>query len=497
MRLHVLIAAALLSIDTSFAADTLRIATTNIPGRRGDPYAAIALPATMAMQSTYDTMTYMLDDGTVAPGLAVAWRAVDPRTWEIKLRPGVTFHNGEPLNADAVVTSVKWMTTLEGRRSVTGANLYQIVDAKAVDDLTVQLILSEPDSILPLHLSAWRLPPPKAWTELGADAFVLRPIGTGPYKITSWSDTRVIGERFAEGWHPGKVDRIEIISIPDQVARLQALTSEQVDLAIALGPDDRGVVEERGGTLYTRLTPVVQYIGFLTVNGGPVTDPRVRLALNYAVNRPAIVERILEGSTNLISQLAFQGSFGFNADLKPYPYDPAKAKALLKEAGYEKGFEMVINMVPGRGANDIAVQQQIAQDLRAVGVRAELRTNTQGSQMQSLFLGQMKGDAFVMFTRGHDPLTEYRFRSCLGFAAERAPYHCDQAILPKVKSAYASVDANETAHLMREILAYEYTSPPGIYLWQVVEFDGVGKRLEGYKLVGDAMNYADFALKKK
>jgi peptide/nickel transport system substrate-binding protein len=491
-------AAAIVSVATLIAtaslAETLRIATTAIPARRGDPYAAIAMPATIGLQSVYDQMTYMLEDGSVGPGLAVAWKATSPKTWELALRPGVTFHNGEPLTADAVVTSVEFLNTLEGRKTVTGANLYQIAGARRIDDLTVELTLSEPDAILPLHLSAWRLPPPTAWKLLGPDGFVTRPIGTGPYRVVSWSENKIESERFAEGWRPGRVERIEINSTPDQTARLQAFTSGSFDLAVALGPDDREIVESVGGTLRARLAPVVQYIGFLTVNGGPITDARVRRALNYAVNRPAILSGILGGHTRLVSQIAFPGAFGFNPDLVPYPHDPAKARALLKEAGVEQGFEMVINIVPGRGANDVAVQQQIAQDLRDIGLKVELRANTQGAQLQSLFFGKMTGTGFNMFTRGHDTLTEYRFRSCTGLATERAPYHCDPTILPKVKAAYAAADPAEARRLVQEILAYEYDNPPGIFLWQQVEFDAVGKRMKGYAPLGDAMNYADFEI---
>ena len=475
-------------------AETLRIATTAIPAKRGNPYEAIAMPATIGLQSVYDQMTYMTDDGSVGPGLAISWRATSPKIWELSLRPGVKFHNGEPLTADAVLTSVEFLNSLEGRKTVTGANLYHIVSARRIDDLNVELTLSETDAILPLHLSAWRLPAPKAWKELGPDGFVGRPVGTGPYRVLSWSENKIESERFAAGWRPGKVDKLEIRSIPDQTARLQALTSDGVDLAVALGPDDRGTVESVGGTLYSRMTPVVQYIGFLTVNGGPVTDARVRRALNYAVNRTAIVDGILAGSTRLVSQIAFPGAFGFNPELEPYPYDPGKARALLKDAGYGDGFDMVINIVPGRGANDVAVQQQIAQDLRAVGVRVQLKTNTQNQQLQNLFFGKLTGNAFNMFTRGHDSLTEYRFRSCTGLATERAPYHCDDAILPKIKAAYAAVDPAEARRLVQEILGYEYDSPPGIFLWQQVEFDALGKRLRGYKPMGDAMNYADFNL---
>ncbi|MDX2223069.1 MAG: ABC transporter substrate-binding protein [Rhodospirillaceae bacterium] len=496
MRARDLVVAAVMAgIASAAVAETvLKVATVAIPQRRGDPYASIAMPATVAVQSVYDTLTNVADDGTVEPALAVAWRPTGPRNWEIKLRPGVRFHNGEPLTAEAVVASVAFLTTLEGRKSVTGANMYQLARARAIDALTVDLELSEPDAILPLHMSAWRLPAPGAWAELGPDGMVTRPVGTGPYRVTSWTENRLSGVRFAEGWRPGQADRIEINSLPDQTARLQALTSGAVDLAIALGPDDRETVESVGGTLYNRLAPVVQYLGFLTVNGGPITDARVRRALNYAVNREAIIQGILGGHTRLISQIAFPGSFGFNPDLAPYPYDPAKAKALLAEAGHPDGFDMVINIVPGRGANDVAVQQQIAQDLRAVGVRVQLKTNTQGAQLQALFYGKLEGQAFNMFTRGHDPLTEYRFRACTGLAAERAPFHCDAAILPKVRAAYAATDAAETHRLMREILSHEYDDPPGIFLWQQVEFDGLGKRLRGYTPAGDSLNYADLVI---
>ncbi|MCB2106243.1 MAG: hypothetical protein KDE14_01025 [Rhodobacteraceae bacterium] len=449
------------------------------------------MPATVAVQSVFDAMTYMNEDGTVAPGLAVEWRATTPTTWEIKLRPNVGFHNGEQLTSEAIVRSVEYFNTLAGRQSVTGANLYQIVGARAIDDLTVELRLSAPDAVLPLHLTAWRVPAPQAWAERGEDGFVTAPVGSGPFRVTNWSDAKLEGARFDRGFRVPKVDRIEIMSIPDQSARLQALTSGGVDLAIALGPDDTEIVESAGGRMYTRLAPVVQYIGFLTVNDGPVAEARVRRALNYAVNRQAIVDGILGGHTRLVSQLAFSGAFGFNPELSPYPYDPEKAKTLLAEAGYPDGFDMVINIVPGRGANDIAVQQQIAQDLRAVGVNVRLKTNTQNSQLQALFFGKLEGDAFNMFTRGHDSLTEYRFRSCTGLATERAPYHCDPAILPKVKAAYATPDAVETTRLLQEIFAYEYENPPGIFLWQQVEFDGLGTRLSGYKPTADALNYRD------
>lgn len=482
-------------LGTTAVADTLRIATTTIPARRGNPYESIAMPATIAAQSVYDQMTYMGDDGRVLPGLAVEWTSTSPHTWEIKLRPGVKFHNGEPLTSEAVTTSVEFLTTLEGRKSVTGANLYQIVKARAIDDLTVELTLSEPDAILPLHLSAWRLPAPKAWRELGPDGIVTRPVGTGAYRVLNWSESRLEGERFAEGWRPGKVDRLEINSVPDQTARLQAFTSGGADLAFALGPDDRDIVESVGGTLRARLAPVVQYIGFLTVNGGPIKDARVRRALNFAVNRKAIVDGILGGSTRQVSQIAFPGAFGFNPELEPYPYDPDKARALLAEAGVGDGFDFLVNVVPGRGANDIAVQQQIAQDLRHVGIRVEVRANTQGAQLQNLFFGKMTGTAFNMFTRGHDSLNEYRFRSCTGISSERSPYHCDETLLPKIKAAYAATDPIEARRLIQEILAYEYDDPPGIFLWQQVEFDAVGKRMTGYTPAGDAINYAGFELR--
>ena len=221
---------------------------------------------------------------------------------------------------------------------------------------------------------------------------------------------------------------------------------------------------------------------------------RLRQAINYAVDRETIIREILAGSTAPAAQLAFPGAFGFNADLEPYPYDPDKARALMAEAGYADGLDIVINVSLGRGSNDSLYFQQIASDLRKVGINAELRISTQAQIQLAVFNGKMEGDAFNLFVRGHDPLNAYRMRACSGRATARVPYHCDDDILPMIEAARAETDATKLAPLYAAVLAHERDDPPALFLWQGPEFDGIGPGLKGYRPSQDFINFHEIYL---
>ncbi len=472
----------------------LKVGTLFLPPGKGNLYRGITLPAVMPYHAIFDTMTAMGEDGQVIPWLATEWQSDDAITWTFKLRPGVQFSNGEPFNAEAVIASVEHMKTQSGRGETIGSTLYHVVAAREIDDLTVEIGLSEPDAIFPLHISVWRIPAPKHWAELGTTGFALDPVGTGPFAVTEWQETRVSLTANRDSWRPPKVDALEIIQIPDQTSRLQALLSSAVNFAMGLAPDDKPIVEQAGGEIVFRLTTSVHFIGFLTRNDTPLKDVRLRQAINYAVDRETIIREILAGSTAPAAQLAFPGAFGFNADLEPYPYDPDKARALMAEAGYADGLDIVINVSLGRGSNDSLYFQQIASDLRKVGINAELRISTQAQIQLAVFNGKMEGDAFNLFVRGHDPLNAYRMRACSGRATARVPYHCDDDILPMIEAARAETDATKLAPLYAAVLAHERDDPPALFLWQGPEFDGIGPGLKGYRPSQDFINFHEIYL---
>ena len=149
------------------ADDVLRIGMGFLSFRRGDPYQGITLPSVMAHQAVYDTLTSIGEKGEVLPALAVTWKAENPKTWVFTLRQSVSFSNGEPLTADALVVSATHMATQKGRAETIGSALYQVERAEKVDDLTVRVHLNEADPLFPLHATAWRVPAPNAFTNLG------------------------------------------------------------------------------------------------------------------------------------------------------------------------------------------------------------------------------------------------------------------------------------------------------------------------------------------
>ena len=369
--------------------------------------------------------------------------------------------------------------------------LYQVIAARPLDDLTVEIELSQKDALFPLHAAIWRIPEPTAWETLSRVEYEAHPVGTGPFEVIRWDDARAEMRAFDNAWRRAKVDRLTFIEVPDQTSRLQAILSGAANFVVGLGPDDVYQLEAYGGKLALRNMATVQFLAFLTVNGGPVVDPRVRLAINYAVNRQAIVDAMLQGEAVPLSQIAYPGSFGFNPDLEPYPFDPDKAKALLADAGFADGLSLMAT-VASRGANDLLYFQQIALDLSKVGIDLELRTKPAFQNTQDLFFGNAEGDMISLFALGPDPLNAYRHRVCLGIMSDRSPYHCDPDLIPILQQALDQTTAEAALPFYHAVAAHERDDPPGLILWQGVDFDGIAAGVTGYAPVQDVINFEDF-----
>ncbi|MBL8629521.1 MAG: ABC transporter substrate-binding protein [Rhodospirillaceae bacterium] len=456
---------------------TLRVGVQLLPQTQGAPFSALNLPVSMPHQAIFDTLTTIASDGSVQPGLAVKWVAETPTRWVITLREGVKFSNGEALTADSIVTGIEYLLTPKGRSESVGSqiNTYGVIAAKARDALTVEIDINRPDAILPLHLMFFRAVAPEAWRKLGAEGYAAAPIGTGPFKVARWAAGKIEMDANPTSWRAPKLDKLEILQIAEPTARVQALTSGAIDVAFGISPDEREGIEAVGGKLITYRTPETSFLAFVTVKESPVKDVRVRQALNYAVNKQRIIDTIMHGATTPSSQITHPLGFGYNPDLKPYAYDPAKAKALLAEAGYPNGFALPALMV-GNANSDDTVYQQIATDLAAVGVKMELRRITFAKNQEYVYQGGWPSLAFSMRANGYDPLNAYRIRSC-GWVH---PYHCDPTIMPLIEAARDATTPEERRARTQKVMAHERDNPPGIILWQTPYFDGVAKRVTGY-----------------
>lgn len=466
----------------------IRIGVPVIPPAIGNPYQGITVPATLALQAIFDTVTTVDAEGNAVPALAIAWHQEGERSWIFKLRPGVTFSNGEPFDATALVESAAHMTSKKGQGETIGSTLYQIESAERVDDLTVRIRLNEPDPLLPLHVAVWRIPAPKHWKTLKMPAGARDAIGSGPFVLARRQDGRLLLNANPRAWRKPQSTGIELIMIPDSTARLQAFVSGAVDMSMVVQIDAKPAVEEAGGALMTRLTPQVDFIGFLTERRDtPLDDVRVRRALNMAVNRDMLAKYILGGTTVPTGQLSVPGAFGYVKDLAPITYDPEGARRLLAEAGYAKGLKLSMMVTAGEVAGDTLYYQQIGTDLKRVGVDVEIRGRPATRQMQDLFSGKIDVDLFSWNTRGTDPLNDYRHRSCLRPTEARQPFHCDPALTELLRRALAENNVERRRQLYGEVARYERDSPGGLMLWQRPDFDVVAPWIRGYAPLQDAL----------
>jgi peptide/nickel transport system substrate-binding protein len=357
-------------------AETVRLGASTPTVTRGHPFTAYLGGGVKS--SVYDGLTQISQAGELQPGLALTWKMMSPTRWRFQLRPGVTFQNGRPFDADTVVANVRYLKSAPAQVFTAAQDLSIVADVSLIDSMSVEFETIAPDPVFPRRLSFVSMVEPEAWARLGPDGYAEAPIGTGPYRVIAWGPaaSHIVLEAFEGSWRKIKsVTRIEMVVIPDTTARFNALVSGSIDLAVALDPDMIDGARQAGLKALLRPRPIVLAIAFRNLgnDNSPLLDRRVRQALNHAVNKQTIVDQILYGTMGIASQAATATVVGYNAAISPYAYDPGKAKDLLREAGYADGFPMTIAVFAGQVPADTLIFQRVSQDLAAVGVKVQLR----------------------------------------------------------------------------------------------------------------------------
>ena len=334
------------------------------------------------------------------------------RTYTVKLREGVKFHDGTEFNADAVKFNYdRWRETKnpyhKGGGSQTSEFAYYvgqyggfdddsvIESVDVVDEYTVRFNLKEPQGpfVKNLTMSPFAIASPAA-IKKNVDNFWQEPVGTGPYKFVQWEKNSQVRVKTNDDWwgssQPASLGyggphtkQVIIKSIPDSTQRTAALTGNQLNAADGLVPDDIPAVEDQGGFKVVFRPP--NTIGYLAMNNekAPFDDPRVRQAFNYAINIPQIVESVLRGQGEVASNYMPSLLAYFNKNIKPYPYDPDKAKQMLKDAGAANlKTELWYMPVPRPYMPDAkSIAQVMQQNLEKVGVSAKLVTYEWGTYL--------------------------------------------------------------------------------------------------------------------
>lgn len=487
------IIAALLCAVTTAAAENpkvLRMLSGTLPEAWGNPYSQSSVTPLSFWSMLFDPLVLLRTDGELQPWLATSWRQTGPNAWEIKLREGVVFSNGEPFTAAAVKVGVDYLRSPAGETQPVARDLSIIAGARVIDDRTVELTTSAPDPLLPRKLSLFRVVAPKQWLELGPAAFAQNPAGTGPYRMVR---NEAIGARLAAvltSWRKAPTAEIELIKSNDPVARRGALLSGRADFGVggAVAKDDIPDMEAAGFKILNDHVPAVVTMVFNNVRETPFRDRRVREAVTLAVDRKTIVDVFLGQYSVVASQPARRTAFGYNKAIEALPFDPARAKALLAEAGYPNGFAFDMEM-PGGTVIYVNVFQRIADDLARIGVRMTVK-----SVPPQLFLGNIQtGDwrseamAIPFYSPVNDALYPMRQHSCLWPAA----WYCDQETTRMIEDAQAEPDLDRRREKTEALMARVASEHQALFLYETIQFGAYTAKIKEIKSDLGFIHYED------
>jgi peptide/nickel transport system substrate-binding protein len=328
----------------------------------------------LARSGICETLVKIDFDGQLKPSLAESWERVDDTTWEFKLRSGVTFQNGEPFNAQAVVKAIDHIRSVATLPR--GFTSETIVSTEAAGDDTVVIHAGVPDSLMPNRLSSVNvciLAPSAYKADGGIDPVST---GTGPFvlaeEIPEQSIRVVRNENYWGG--PVALDEATVLFVPDPAVRAGMVQTGEADVVFHVPIPQVPILEADSSITVIKILQPRTVTLYLNNSRPPFDDVRVRQAVQYAIDKQAIVAAILEGiGAPAIGPFPSQESAWFNTDLQGYAFDPEKAKVLLAEAGYDPG-ELTVNLwaYPTRAELPpmaVAVQKMLAD----VGVVSEVR----------------------------------------------------------------------------------------------------------------------------
>src|SRR5881628_1875760 len=463
-----------------------------------DPAQVTDLNSNRVGRRIVETLVTFPDESTqVVPGLAESWSVSrDGLKYTFKLRRGVSFHDGTPLDAEAVKFSIERQIVAEHPFNKLGkypfANYFfgNVKAVEAVDPQTVEFVLKEPRAsfLAVMTAGAASIASPTAVKKLGVD-YPLTPVGTGPFKFVSWDRGQsVVLEKNPAYWkHPVKVDRVIYRPIVEDQARLTELLTGALDLIVGTPPDF--VTQLENNPKITLLKQVGAHVWYLGINNQkkPFDDKRVRQALNYAVNKEAIVRDVLKGTGSMSAGPVLPGTWGADAGLKPYPYDPERAKKLLADAGYPGGFTTSM-WVPESGSgmqSPVAMATVMQSNLKAVGVNVNLQTMEWGAFLAKLRSKEQELFALSWMAGSEDPdMVMYP----LLHGSQWTPNGPNRALYRNERfdelltQARQTTDQAKRGQLYREAQTILVEDAPWVFVDHEVQIAATSKRVQGLKL---------------
>ena len=417
----------------------------------------------------FDSLVQRDDDMTLVPVLAESYENTGPTEWTIKLRQGISFHNGEPLTVETIQWNVEDLHREDIKREATLQNLDRV---EKVDDATFKLFTRTPDPVLPQRLVRFFILPSQYFEDVGEDAFMENPVGTGAYSFVERVRDSHITITAQENYWRGNaaIKDVTIRIIPDPSTVLQALSAGEIDFMFSPPPDQFDILdaaeETKAVSVVSNRIGLFQFFPESPLGNGELRDPRVRQAINHAVNVDGIIEFLLGGHSTRIATILPPVTFAFDPDLAPYPYDPERARQLLAEAGFPDGFDLVVEtpttfLIP----KPVEIGQVIQEDLAQVGITVDLRPTELATMLTER--GEKQIAPMYFWSWGSDfldPEVYYRLvvHSASAFAFYSKP-EWDQLI----DEAGSTLDAARREEIYKQLQAETFADPPALFMYAI------------------------------
>ena len=441
-----------------------------------DPHFLATQPNLTVGYHVFDALVHVDEKTRLTPGLATSWRAVDATTWEFKLRPNVKFHDGSDLTAEDVMFSLERPLNIKGSPGGFASYVRAIVSKEIVDKQTIRLKTATPYGTLPEDLNSIMIVSKKIAAQAAPEDFDSgrATIGTGPYKFVRYARGERVEYVRNDNYWGGRPawEKVTLRILPTDPVRTAALLSGELDVIEHVPSADREKLSKNKQlrleqtvswrTIFLHLDQYRNQSPLITDNAGkplaknPFMDVRVRRAMSKAINRPAIVERVMEKLAVPAANIVSPGVFGHNPQLKPEAFDPDGAKKLLSEAGYPNGFTVTLSGPNNRYINDEQVLQAVAQMLTRVGIQTKVE-----ALPISAYLGKVRKEETSLSLLGWGSFAgDLALRALLatptpekGWGAWNWSRYSNAKVDQLLTQALASVDVKQRETYVREAAA--------------------------------------------
>lgn len=476
--------ALLLSFIASVAlAQTLTIAHNTDPHTL-NPFMTNNISVESVILPTVEKLA-IFESGEVVPWLLEDWEFIDDFTLRLRLKSGIAFTNGEPLDANAVAKSLYYWR----EQPVMDQQIAGIEDADfiATSPLEVEIRTKRPVPGLLTGLARYGyVVPPAYYDEVGADGFALHPIGSGPYIFNRHrAGQSVEFSRNDSYWRgqPG-FEKVVFRIIPDEFSRAAAIQAGEVDLAYLLSDTTAAQLEGIDGVEIFRAQGLRKFIGTYNAEmpgGEPLLSAEVRRALNYAVDVDTIIDALFDGDALALGgAYALPAEFGYRG-VEGFGYDPEKARAMLSEAGYQDGFKVTLAYTVGRYPKDVELGQIIASYLEAVGLTVEQKPLEWG-EFVAQRTARTLGHIFVVGLLFTPDLNETFTYMAYGKESRGAPLMTwSDEWWNLYNESLTTVDPERRSAIYGELLEIDRESPHGIYLFAPSDVYAARVSIQGFE----------------